>query len=185
MDKMNKVIEIIKRFSKSSSISEKSSVTVENDEIINKFSSSFSPSSYSNDRLMNIISKIKENEKQFHEEYSRHWRFIPNPSYFLNNISLRLSTSHKLKYMRSVSEVLEEINKNTKYSDYDINLILFIDIDNWGRFFKIPELLPKKTYAYCFKGGKNGWKGPTRYFSSFQIHLFFRILINYSEFILV
>ena len=123
--------------------------------------SSISSPNYNFNNDYKIINEIKEKEYLLFSDGSRPWRFT-NINYFLNNLTLRLSQTHKLKYMNSVIHVINEVNKisdiNRPFSE--INLVLFVDIDNWGRFFQLPELLPKKTYVYCFKGGKNGWKPP-------------------------
>ena len=110
----------------------------------------------------NLIIKTIKEEDSFCNE-GRPWRFINN--HFMNDLAFRLSRGHKLKYMESVEKVI-----NIFYENYfkdcnevklnDVNVILFVDIDNWARLFKLPALLPKKTFVYCFRGGKNNWKPP-------------------------
>jgi hypothetical protein len=113
----------------------------------------------------NLIEIINENEKnEFNNRTSRNWRFIPNTSYFMNNIGNRLINTHQLKYMSSVNLLINDINKSRDdelVDDY--NLVIFVDIDNWGRFFQLPNFIPQKTFVYGFKGGKNLWKAPIGY----------------------
>jgi hypothetical protein len=44
-----------------------------------------------------------------------------------------------------------------------MNHILFLDLDNWPKFFqKLPRPLPNGTFVWAFCGGTNVWKEPVR-----------------------
>ena len=154
---MNKFLEIIKIISKKA-VSEPNSEK-------NRHISTGTNRKISNLINQNLIEIINENEKKERNNGNlRYWRFIPNNSFFMNNITTRLIDVHKLKYMNSVCSFINEINKiqdNDLIGDY--NLVVFVDIDNWGRFFQLPSFLPPKTFIYSFKGGKNLWRAPIGY----------------------
>ncbi|XP_046550310.1 E3 SUMO-protein ligase ZNF451-like [Haliotis rubra] len=45
----------------------------------------------------------------------------------------------------------------------EMNLVLFVDLDNWGGFFKkLPRNLPEKSFVWGFYGGKQRWVPPNK-----------------------
>lgn len=45
----------------------------------------------------------------------------------------------------------------------EMKLVLFVDLDNWGGFFKkLPRNLPEKSFVWGFYGGKHRWVPPNK-----------------------
>lgn len=109
------------------------------------------------DAILSLIS-----DQMYSESYNKEteWRFMPIKH--MNKYLHKMNKKFKMKTMKSVNNMLNQFYNDMRLSTqtYRINLILFVDIDNWGRFFHLPEHLPQATYVMCFQGGLNKWKPP-------------------------
>lgn len=101
--------------------------------------------------------------EQFNPKY-RPWRFI-HENY--NNFTKKLISEYKLKYMENVIFIIEKVIKRTSCPIVNptdnINLIIFIDIENWSKFFSLTESLPPKTYVLGFISATRKWVAPNKY----------------------
>lgn len=96
----------------------------------------------------------------------RPWRFVQQ--HHMNVFTKRLCNDFSVSSMNIVEEINDRMENKSEIGGYDhINTIVFIDLDNWACFFNLPELLPKKTHVYGFKGAKTSYKTPKKYLAVF------------------
>jgi hypothetical protein len=103
--------------------------------------------------LKYIKNKIADECKQ-NDGDGRKWRPIHDDQ--INVATKQIIQQYKTKLMKTVETVLYH---NYQIGDaFKTHLVLFIDIDNWGGFFKrLPENLPNNLDVWVFKGAKNNW----------------------------
>ncbi|XP_071118901.1 E3 SUMO-protein ligase ZNF451-like [Haliotis cracherodii] len=72
------------------------------------------------------------------------------------SVAERASTSNRPNSI-SASRSFEAYPHNLD----EMKLVLFVDLDNWGGFFKkLPRNLPEKSFVWGFYGGKQRWVPP-------------------------
>lgn len=84
-----------------------------------------------------------------------------------NKVTSTASTSKDISQGQSQNQ-LKVIHKKRKRNEEpcpdflkEMVNIIFLDIDNWGKFFNsLPKRLPDKTFVWGFYGGKTNWKSP-------------------------